>query len=65
MRKLPWKEIAKANRNVIVNHKGEEHEQQIVSDSMYKHNDIVHSIVLTIQKVCRLDFLQVLQEHCC
>ena len=64
MRKLPWKEIAKANRNFIVNHKGEEHEQQIVSDSMYKHNDIVHSIVLTIQNVCRLDFLQVLQEHC-
>ena len=47
---------ANANWNCIV--KGEEHEQQIVSDSMYKHNDhnlkfcILRSIVLPIQKVC-------------
>ena len=31
--------MAKANRNLIVNHKGEEHEKQIVSDSMYSQND--------------------------
>jgi len=47
---LPWKER-------------EEHEQQIVSDSMYNHNDhyfcILRSIVLTIQKVCSLNFLHV------
>ena len=48
----------KANQNCIVNHKGEEHEKQIVSDSIYTHNDhylklcILRSIVLTIQKVC-------------
>ena len=47
-------------RNLIVNH-----EKQIVSDSMYNHNDyylnfnILHSIVLTIQKVCRFNLLQV------
>ena len=42
----------------IINHKVEEHETQIVPDSMYKHNDHnlkfcipQHSIVLTIQKV--------------
>ena len=31
--------MAKADRNCIVSHKGEEHEQQIISDSMYKHNN--------------------------
>ena len=52
---------------IIVNHKGEEHE---VSDSMYNQNDyflkfcILRSIVLTIQKVCRLDCIQVPWGHC-
>jgi len=41
-----------------VNHKGEEHEKQIVSDGVFKYNDrylkvciAQRSIVLTIQKV--------------
>ena len=43
--------------------------RSIVSDSMNNHNDhyqkfcILCSIALTIQKVCRLDFLQVLWGH--
>ena len=43
---------------------------RIVSDSMYTDNDhylkfcILRSIVLTIQKVCRLDFLQVPRGRC-
>ena len=62
MSKLPLKQMTKANRNLI---KGEEHDKQIVSDSMYNLNDhylkfcILCSLMLTIQKVCRLDFLQV------
>ena len=54
----------------IVNHKGEGHEKQIVSDSMNTLNDyylkfcILCSIVLTIRKVCRLDFLQVSWGRC-
>ena len=31
--KLPWKELAKSNPNCIVDHKGDEHTTQIVSDS--------------------------------
>jgi len=52
--KLPWKEMAKAYWNCIDNYEREELEKQIVSDSMYKHNDhylklcILCSIVLTI-----------------
>ena len=55
---------------IIVNHKGEEHEKKRVSDSMYNQNDyflkfcILRSIVLTIQKVCRLDCIQVPWGHC-
>ena len=55
---------------IIVNHKGEEHEKKRVSDSMYNQNDyflkfcILRSIVLTIQKVCRLDFLEVPRGRC-
>jgi len=43
---------------------------RIVSDSMYTDNDhylkfcILRSIVLTIQNVCRLNFLQVPRGHC-
>ena len=54
----------------IDNHKGKEREKQIVSDGMYNHNDnylkfcILRSIVLTIQNVCRLDFLQIPRRHC-
>jgi len=54
----------------IVNHKGEGHEKQIVSDSMNTHNDyylkfcILCSIVLTIQKVCRLNLVQVSWVRC-
>ena len=57
--KLPSKEMAKTNRKQIV-----------WSDSMYNHNDhylkfcILRSIVLTIQKVCRLDFLEVPRGRC-
>ena len=48
----------KLRTNLLYNQSGEEHETQIVPDSMYKHNDHYlkfcipqHSIVLTIQKV--------------
>ena len=69
--KLALKEMAKAHPNFdIVNHKGEGHEKQIVSDSMNTHNDyylkfcILCSIVLTIQKVCRLNLVQVSWVRC-
>ena len=53
--------MAKANPNRKVNHKGDEHIKQIVSesDSMYKHIDhylkfcILRSIVLIIQRAPR------------
>ena len=52
----------------IFHHKGEEHEKQIVSDRMYKHNDhhlkfCISSFQLSKQfrTYCRLEFLQVPQ----